>query len=371
MLPWVGTDVGARLLAAASAALVLLGLGSPTALAYTSDINGPEAAAVDTVGPIGDSVPTGSPIDITFTAPMAQESVVLDIRPAVPGVLTWIDDHSLHFQPARLAHGASYEVRLRGRTLGGRLVRGPKAWRFTTDPGPELLLAPGPTSVRVPILMYHYIRTNPDPYDRLGFALSVTPSDFAAQMDWLASNGYHTVTTRDLMDYLNGGRGLPAKPIVLTFDDGYADFFTTALPILRSHEYTAVSYVVTSFIGWPHYMTAAQIVAAQDAGIEIGSHTVSHPNLTNASYDRLVYQVVASKQVLETLLGRPVTSFCYPSGKFGAREVAAVQAAGYENATSTYGGTWHSLRDRYAWTRVRINGGATIGDFAFAVQAGA
>ena len=91
--------------------------------------------------------------------------------------------------------------------------------------------------------MYHYIRVNPDPYDRLGFALSVTPSDFAAQMDWLAANGYHTVTMQDLVQYLSGVHGLPSKPIVLTFDDGYADFYTTALPILRSHEFLSLIHI--------------------------------------------------------------------------------------------------------------------------------
>jgi len=158
---------------------------------------------------------------------------------------------------------------------------------------------------------------------------------------------------------------------VLTFDDGYADFYTTALPILRSHEFTAVSYVVSSFIGWPSYMTGTQIVAAQDAGVEIGSHTVSHVNLTTQSPGALMEQLVASKASLEALLGRPVISFCYPSGKFGAREMAAVEAAGYQDATTTVGGAWHSMRDRFAWTRVRISGGATIYDFGAAVQIGA
>ena len=360
----------ARGATAVSAAVVLLGLGSLNVLAYTADPSGPDLPSVASVGPTGDSVSTGTAVTVTFDTPMAEPTVVLTMRPAVSGVTTWLDDQTLRFQPDILAHGSSYEVTVRGRSLGGALVRGPKAWRFTTDAGPTLVMATGPASVRVPIAMYHYIRVNPDPYDRLGFALSVTPSDFAAQMDWLAANGYHTVTMQDLVAYLSGVHGLPSKPIVLTFDDGYADFYTTALPILRSHEFTAVSYVVSGFIGWQYYMSAAQIVEAQNAGIEIGSHTVGHVNLTSVSNDWLRYQLVASKRALETLLGRSVVSFCYPSGRFGAREMAAVQAVGYQSATTTMGGTWHSLRDRYAWTRVRVSGGENLTDFASAVMYG-
>ncbi|MFI5283856.1 MAG: polysaccharide deacetylase family protein [Candidatus Dormibacterales bacterium] len=368
----VGRGVLARVLAAAAAAAMLLGLGSLSALAYNSDPSGPAApAAVDNVGPVGDSVPTGTAITVSFTAPVDEATVVLTIRPSVRGVMRWVDDQTLQFEPASLQHGASYQVIVQGRSAEGRLVRGKRVWGFTTDAGPPIVLSPGPASVRVPILMYHYIRLNPDPRDRLGYALSVTPTDFAAQMDWLAANGYHTVTMRDLVDYLSGARGLPSKPIVLTFDDGYADFFTTALPILRSHEFTAVSYVVTGFIGWARYMSADQIVAAQDYGVEIGSHTVGHVNLTMQSPGALMEQLVASKAALEALLGRPVVSFCYPSGRFGAREMAAVQAAGYQNATTTMGGTWHSLRDRFAWTRVRVSGGVYLSDFAAAVQFGA
>src|SRR5260370_8672843 len=82
-------------------------------------------------------------------------------------------------------------------------------------------MAPGPTSINVPILTYHYIRVNPDRNDRMGFALSVTPSDFAAQMDWLAQNGYHPITTEDLYTYLTGCGGLPSNPGILTLDDHY------------------------------------------------------------------------------------------------------------------------------------------------------
>jgi hypothetical protein len=110
------------------------------------------------------------------------------------------------------------------------------------------IVPPGRPSVRVPILMYHYIRVVQDPRDRLGFNLSVTPSDFSQQMDWLDQNGYHPIDLADLRGYLLGHGSLPAKPIVLTFDDGYRDMYTTAFPILRGHHFKAVSYVVSGFV---------------------------------------------------------------------------------------------------------------------------
>src|SRR5258708_1216943 len=95
-------------------------------------------------------------------------------------------------------------------------------------PAPMLMIPAGRPSIRVPILMYHYVRVNPDPRDRIGFNLSVTPGDFARQMDWLAGSGYHPVDFDDLRGYLLGHDALPNRPVVLTFDDGYRDLYTAA-----------------------------------------------------------------------------------------------------------------------------------------------
>lgn len=327
------------------------------------------APSVESVEPQGDSVATNAAIVLRFTQPMDRNSVFFSIQPQVGGALDWPDDYTFRFQPIGLAHGATFQFRVYGRSLAGQLLQGQREWQFTTSPPPPPTLAPGPNAARIPILVYHYIRVNPDPQDGLGFSLSVTPVNFAAQMDWLVQNGYHPVTTADLVAYLRGERGLPAKPIVITFDDGYADFYTNAIPILRAHDFTAVSYVVSGFIGRSGYMTAAQVVSAQGAGFEIGSHTVDHVNLTRQSNDGLRYQLSASKEALERLLKRPVTSFCYPYGKYGAREANAVAAAGYDDATSTLGGSYRTLANRFAWTRLYVKGGETLGQFAYTVRA--
>jgi peptidoglycan/xylan/chitin deacetylase (PgdA/CDA1 family) len=187
-------------------------------------------------------------------------------------------------------------------------------------------------------------------------------------MDWLAQNGYHPITTEDLFAYLNATQGLPSKPVILTFDDGYADFYTTALPILRSHGFVAVSYVVTGFVGWPGYMTTAQIREADRSGMEIGSHTINHPNLASLSAPAVWSQLTQSKLFLEQVLGHPVLSFCYPSGKYTSAVASAVAAAGFHDGTTTGYGYSYTLASRYVWSRLRVSGGEPLETFAAAVR---
>jgi len=326
------------------------------------------APHLETVEPRTADVGLNTPIVMDFSQPMDQASVEASfvIQPKVDGRFSW-RDFQLRFEPFRLAYGTAYHVEVGGRSLLGKPLAGTRSWNFSTIPAPPEQVAPGPVSIKVPILTYHYIRVNPDPRDKLGFALSVTPADFNAQMDWLARNGYHPITTEDLYLYLNRARGLPSKPVILTFDDGYADFYTTALPILRSHDFKATAYIVSGFVGRGGYMTADQIREADHSGIEIGSHSVSHVNLGTASAANVRFQVGESKRYLEQLLGHPVTAFCYPSGKYTASVANEIAAAGYHNSTTTAYGFWHSLGDRYAWSRLRVGGGQWIGEFAVAV----
>jgi peptidoglycan/xylan/chitin deacetylase (PgdA/CDA1 family) len=328
------------------------------------------APILEAAGPTTAGVPVNAAIVMSFSQPMHRASVEMSfaVRPGVEGRLVWQDDFTLRFEPFKLGYATSYQVEVRGRSQRGVPLAGARSWTFSTVSAPADVVAPGPSAINVPILTYHYIRVNPDRYDRLGFALSVTPADFAAQMDWLAQSGYHPITTEDLYRYLQGARGLPSRPVILTFDDGYADFFTTALPILRSHDFKAVAYVVSGFVGQGGYMTAGQVREADRSGIEIGSHTVSHANLATASYGASWAQITQSKQFLEQVVGHPVVSFCYPSGKFNSSVAGQVAAAGYHDATTTYFGFRHSMGDRYVWTRLRVSGGESLDMFAAAVR---
>ena len=111
--------------------------------------------------------------------------------------------------------------------------------------------------VDVPILLYHYIRVNPNARDRTGFMLSVPPAAFQAQMDWLHLNGVHTVTLEQVAAALDGKQTLPPHAIVITFDDGHDDFATRAVPLLLREHFVATTFVVPGFLGTSSYMTEA------------------------------------------------------------------------------------------------------------------
>jgi peptidoglycan/xylan/chitin deacetylase (PgdA/CDA1 family) len=230
-------------------------------------------------------------------------------------------------------------------------------------PSPNQVVPAGYAQVHVPILEYHYIRVNPDPRDRLGFNLSVTPPDFLAQMDWLKASGYHPIDLNQLRGYFEKQTPLPARPVVLTFDDGYDDFFSAAFPVLMQHGFTAVSYVVPGFLDRPRYMTTDQVKAIDSAGIEIAAHTMHHVDLTKQSAAGLTLEIQGSRTVLEQMTGHAVLDFCYPSGMYDTTVIAATEHAGFESATTEVPGIAHGWAERLTWTRTRVNGGERLDQF--------
>jgi peptidoglycan/xylan/chitin deacetylase (PgdA/CDA1 family) len=224
----------------------------------------------------------------------------------------------------------------------------------------------GRPSVHVPILMYHYVGTIPpnDPFPQQRAGLTVRPEAFAQQLDWLGANGYHAVDLADLRDYVAGRNDLPSRPVILTFDDGTSDLFTTAYPKLLARGMKGVAFLVSGFLDAPGRVTRGQAVQMSTHGIEIGSHTVTHQDLTTLPPDRVDTEVQRSRQDLERLTGRPVLDFAYPSGRHNPAVDAAIARAGYESATTTALGTEHALGDRFAWTRVRVGGETTLDQFA-------
>jgi peptidoglycan/xylan/chitin deacetylase (PgdA/CDA1 family) len=254
------------------------------------------------------------------------------------------------------------------------LQSNPVAGRISHGPSPSFdrdyfvtrvdVVPVGRVIITLPILMYHYIRQPPPMRaDLIGYKLSVSPADFAAQVDSLWANGYHTVDLNDIRAYFAGKEPLPSRPVVLTFDDGYADLFTNAFPILAKHHFKAVAYIVSGFVNQPGYVSSDQVLQLDHNGIEIASHTVDHPDLARTSAGWAMHELVESKRWLEQLVGHPVIDFAYPSGKFNPQLMAEVQRVGYDSAVTTMYSVEHSLADRYMWTRVRVGGGESMDDF--------
>ena len=216
----------------------------------------------------------------------------------------------------------------------------------------------------VPILYYHYIRINPVPSDKVGFSLSTTPAMFRSQMQYLANHGFNVISLHQAVVAIKNHSGLPSHPVVLTFDDGYADFFSTAVPILRSHGFTATSFVISGRMGWGGYMTPSQVVAADGMGFNIGAHTVDHVALAAQTPSRAAWEIKQSKLTLEGLLGHPVLDFAYPYGSFNAYDEAQAKSDGFETAASTMYGSWHSAGQLFYLSRQRIGGGLSLSYFA-------
>ncbi|MCL4534774.1 MAG: polysaccharide deacetylase family protein [Bacteroidetes bacterium] len=239
----------------------------------------------------------------------------------------------------------------------------------TLTPSPTLSPTPLPARVKVPILMYHYIRVNPDPTDMAGFNLSVTPKNFEAQVDYLTRNGYHTVSFEQLVAYFKAKQPLPPKPIILTFDDGYRDFYTNAYPVLKKYGQTATVFIITDWVGRPQYLTSQEIVEMAANGIDFGGHTARHTDMRSMDETLAITEVIASKRALDTMLGKKTIAFAYPSGSYSDWAISLLKAAGYQAAVTTEYDTWHREADLLELGRVRVAGSTTLQSLAMQIQA--
>ncbi len=207
----------------------------------------------------------------------------------------------------------------------------------------------------IPILMYHVIQT---PTANVAFpGLWVPPSEFAAQMHALHAAGFHAVTQDQAWAYWTTGAPLPAHPIIITFDNGYASQYTYALPILRAMGWVAVMNWQLSLHA-PEGLTEAQIHGMIQAGWELDTQGFTHADLVTASPARLEYEVATSRTRLQHIFGAPVNWFCYPSGHYDSHVIAAVKAAGYRGSTTVIFG-WANSRDPYRLARLRVLGGTS------------
>jgi peptidoglycan/xylan/chitin deacetylase (PgdA/CDA1 family) len=218
--------------------------------------------------------------------------------------------------------------------------------------------------VVVPILLYHYVRTNPVARDREGFRLSVTPADFARQMALLHAGGAQTVSLSDVVQALDGGPPLPPRAVVLTFDDGHDDFATRAVPVLQAYGQTATAFVVPGFLGRSSYMTADQVQTVAAAGMTVGAHTMHHVDLAVLAPAVAEQEISQSRTVLQQLTGQPVLDFAYPYGIFTGRVMAMVQKAGFQDAASTEPGTRQYGGQRFILRRIEVGGYDTLASFA-------
>ncbi|MCR4329451.1 MAG: polysaccharide deacetylase family protein [Candidatus Roizmanbacteria bacterium] len=209
-------------------------------------------------------------------------------------------------------------------------------------------------SYTIPIIMYHYVEYVKDQNDTIRKSLSITPNVFDSQLSTLLVHGYTTYFVSDVPKILNGTIPYTAKNIVLTFDDGYEDFYTDAFPILKKNNVKATVYVITNYIGRKGFLSSAQIQElAQSPLVEIGSHTLNHMYLKGGRDELVNTEIVESKKVLENLTGVSVKTFAYPYGAFDGQALADTQEATYSAAVSVIPGNQQSLMNEYYLSRIR------------------
>jgi peptidoglycan/xylan/chitin deacetylase (PgdA/CDA1 family) len=184
--------------------------------------------------------------------------------------------------------------------------------------------------------MYHAIGSSAhDPNQ-----LFTSPERFEAQMRYLKQHGMQGVSVRELVRRVNSGNseGL----VGLTFDDGYKDFLTAAVPVMEKFHFTATVFAVAGMLGrendWAHtynprprlkLLTAEELRAVAERGMEVGSHSMTHPKLPALAVEQLEKEIRESLQVLSEILGEAVEGFCYPYGSLNSAALRSVSLAGY------------------------------------------
>jgi peptidoglycan/xylan/chitin deacetylase (PgdA/CDA1 family) len=225
--------------------------------------------------------------------------------------------------------------------------------------------------IPVPILMYHSVSDAPTASTR---ALSVRPAMFAAQLRYLRHQGFSGLTFGELCQRRRDGQPLPANPIVLTFDDGYADLIEEALPIMIRQGFPATLFVTTGWLRGSARYTAGnppdrmlswgQVAELSLAGVEIGAHSHSHPQLDQISEPRLRVELASSGRLLEDRLGRPVRSLAYPYGYASKRVRAVAREIGYLQAAVVANAVAASACDPFGVPRLTVRRSTSLAVFA-------
>jgi len=203
----------------------------------------------------------------------------------------------------------------------------------------------------VPILIYHSIR----PYrarDLAGVRKYITtPEALDAELAYLKENGYVSIDFDDLQNWLQLGKALPPKPVIICFDDGPETQYTYALPLLKKYSYTATFFLFTNAIGRKHYLSWDQVIDLSSEGMQIGCHSRFHPYLTKIRNEKRLWdEIYGAKKRLEAHLGKPVTAYAYPFGQYNEHIVELVKKAGFTCARGTYPGIVHSREDLFTLT---------------------
>ncbi len=230
---------------------------------------------------------------------------------------------------------------------------------------PFLTAPPAGQPVSIPILMYHHLQVLSARPSQIQRDWTVAPEQFTAQLDYLRTHGFETITFAQLVAFFEQGGPLPLHPVILTFDDGWLDDYTVAFPALRERGMVGTFFVATTYaqaggktlIGW------SQIAEMDAAGMEFGGHTLNHADLKKVGRAEALRQLETSKLNLEQKLGHPTLAFSYPNGAADAGVMALVKQVGYRAAVGLCCGYKLRADQLLLLPRIRISYDDTLDDF--------
>lgn len=222
-----------------------------------------------------------------------------------------------------------------------------------------------PDALAVPILMYHHVGSLPPDADALRRDLTVSAQDFETEVAWLSQRGYSSVSLAEVYQKTQGTGSLPVQPVVFTFDDGYADVFQVAVPILLKYHMRGSFAVVPGFLGQPDYATWDMVEAAHKAGMEIVSHTENHFDGSSTKFDAqyIRQNLEQSLRELETRLGSVPRILVYPYGHYTQEYIKVAQQVGFVMALTTHYGRHVDVHNLMLTPRVRVHGFETMEKF--------
>lgn len=235
--------------------------------------------------------------------------------------------------------------------------------------GPLRGLVSAGTSASIPILMYHSVASDLDDKVHPYFRTVTSPRSFERQINFLRTSGYSAINLSQAIELLGDAtseRTRGSRRVAITFDDGFRDFYTNAFPVLKRAGFTATVFLASDFIGKPFItgracLTAGEVRALSDEGIEFGSHSASHRRLVDLGTDALTKELSDSKSAIEDIVCREVTLFSYPfrfpeeNSKFTSALAQRLDVCGYRGGVTTAIGRANRLDNPRFLPRLPMN----------------
>lgn len=220
------------------------------------------------------------------------------------------------------------ETSIKNKTAAPTVIANPKKAEKLVMADAAAILA----RKEVPILCYHNIKDFSASAGEMTKTYTVKPANFAEQMKALADAGYHSILPNQLYDYLVYNKPLPAKPVMITFDDTRGEQYSIGATEMKKHNFKGVFFIMTVSINRPNYLSKEEIKNLSDSGNTIAAHTWDHHMVTKYAGDDWNTQLVKPKAKLEEIIGKPIPYFAYPFGLWNKEAIPEIKKSGYKMA---------------------------------------